>query len=207
MDVPDAPALHPPDGHWGCARVERIFKAKGPSGVLAEIGLIEGSWGKRVYFTELLKSPGLDAATVRQVLDQAGRQIDSDFELASLLISSDRLLTDDATRRAYFDAARSIQSDFEMRRALSAALKQGKLSPDMLVGVLDTSTSIDSDFEEAELLVQIAKLQPLDRKNPQRVSQGRCDGRQRLRAAQGPQRCRARRSEPGHACDDARSRR
>ena len=101
---------------------------------------------------------------MRQVLDQAGRQIDSDFELASLLISSDRLLTDDATRRAYFDAARSIQSDFEMRRALSAALKQGKLSPDVLVGVLDTSTSIDSDFEEAELLVQIAKLQPLDAK-------------------------------------------
>ncbi len=151
-------------GIGAAARVERIFKAKGPSGVLAEIGLIEGSWGKRVYFTELLKSPGLDAATVRQVLDQAGRQIDSDFELASLLISSDRLLTDDATRRAYFDAARSIQSDFEMRRALSAALKQGKLSPDVLVGVLDTSTSIDSDFEEAELLVQIAKLQPLDAK-------------------------------------------
>ena len=46
-------------------RVARILKAKGPSGVLAEITLIEGSWAKRVYFTELLKSPGLDAATVR----------------------------------------------------------------------------------------------------------------------------------------------
>ena len=86
-------------------RVARILKAKGPAGVLAEIALIEGSWAKRVYFTELLKSPGLDAATVRQALEQAGRQIDSDFELASLLISSDRLLVDDATRRAYFDAA------------------------------------------------------------------------------------------------------
>ncbi len=143
-------------------RVARILKAKGPTGVLAEISLIEGSWGKRVYFGELLKSPGLDSATVRQALDQAGRQIDSDFELASLLIASDRLVVDDATRRAYFDAARTIQSDFEMRRVYSSALKRGPVSPEILAGVLDASTAIESDFEEAELLLQIAQLQPLD---------------------------------------------
>ena len=56
-----------------------------PPGVLAEISLIEGSWAKRVYFSELFKMP-LDPATVRQALVQAGREIDSDFELASLLI-------------------------------------------------------------------------------------------------------------------------
>jgi beta-lactamase regulating signal transducer with metallopeptidase domain len=144
------------------ARVARILKAKGPSGVLEEISLIEGSWSKRVYFTELLKSPGLDAATVRQALEQAGKQVDSDFELASLLIAADRLLVDDATRRTYFDAARTIGSDFEMRRVYSSALKRGPLSADVLAGVLDASTAIESDFEEAELLVQIAKLQPLD---------------------------------------------
>ena len=144
------------------ARVARILKAKGASGVLAEITLIEGSWSKRVYFTELLKSPGLDAATVRQALEQAGKQIDSDFELASLLIASDGLLVDDATRRTYFEAARTIQSDFEMRRVYSSALKRGPVSPDILAGILDASTAIESDFEEAELLVQVAKLQPLD---------------------------------------------
>ena len=115
-----------------------------------------------MYFTELLKSPGLDAATVRQALEQAGRQIDSDYELASLLISSDRLLVDEATRRAYFDAAKSIQSDYEMRRTYASALKRGPVSADVLAGVLDASTGIESDYEEAELLVQIAQLQPLD---------------------------------------------
>jgi hypothetical protein len=149
-------------GIGASGRVSRILKAKGPSGVLAEISLIEGSWAKRVYFTELLKSPGLDAATVRQALEQAGRQIESDFELASLLISSDRLLGDDATRRVYFDAAKSIQSDFEMRRVYSSALKRGPVSTEVLAGVLDASTAIESDFEEAQLLVQIAQLQPLD---------------------------------------------
>ena len=143
-------------------RVARILKAKGAGGVLAEITLIEGSWAKRIYFTELLKSPGLEAATVGQALEQAGRQIESDYELASLLISSDGLLVDEATRRAYFDAARSIESDYEMRRTYSSALKRGPVSPEALAGVLDASTGIGSDYEEAELLVQIARLQPLD---------------------------------------------
>ena len=64
-------------------------EGQGPTGVLAEISLIEGSWAKRVYFSELLNSGSLDAPDARaQVVTQAGREIDSDFELASLLIGS-----------------------------------------------------------------------------------------------------------------------
>lgn len=140
------------------ARVARIYKSKGAPGVLAEISLIEGSWAKRTYFSELLKTPGLDARTVQQALAQAGREIDSDFELASLLISADRFLTlDDATRKAYLEAARTIESDFEMRRVFSSALKKGPMPPAALMALLDGSLSIDSDFEQASLLVDVAK--------------------------------------------------
>ena len=150
-------------GFGARARVARILKAKGPAGVLAEISLIEGSWGKRTYFSELLKATPLDAATVRQVLTQAGRQIDSDFELASLLIdNADKLLVDESTRQAYFEAARTIQSDFEMARVYKSALKRGPVSSPLLAAILDASRDIESDFEEASLLVLIAKLQPLD---------------------------------------------
>ena len=144
------------------ARVARIYKTQGAPGVLAEVSLIEGSWAKRIYLAELLRTPGLDARTVEQAFAQAGREIDSDFELASLLISAGDLLTADGTRRAYFDAARTIGSDFEMRRVFSSALKRGPLAPAILAGVLDTSTAIESDFELASLLVDVARLQPLD---------------------------------------------
>lgn len=144
------------------ARVARILRSRGPAGVLAEISQVEGSWAKRVYFNELLKTP-LDANTARQTLVQAGREIDSDFELTSLLIqAADKLLVDEGTRHAYFDAARTIQSDFEMHRVYAAALKRGPVSPAILASILNASRDIDSDFEEASLLVQIAKLQPLD---------------------------------------------
>jgi beta-lactamase regulating signal transducer with metallopeptidase domain len=149
-------------GIGASSRVARILKSKGAPGVLAEIALIEGSWAKRLYFAEFFKTPALDARTVQQALEQAGRQIDSDFELASLLIASDHLVTDEGTRKAYFDAARTIESDFEMRRVFSSALKKGPVAPALLAGVLESSASIDSDFEEATLLIQVANLQPID---------------------------------------------
>jgi hypothetical protein len=145
------------------ARVRRILAAKGPSGVLAEIALIEGGYGKRVYFTELLKSATLDPPLVRRLLAQASREVGSDFELASLLIdSADKLMIDEGTRLAYFDAARSLDSDYEMHRVYSGVLKRGALTPPALAALLAASEKIDSDFEEASLLIEVARLQPLD---------------------------------------------
>ena len=110
------------------------------------------------------------------MLEQAGRQIDSDFELASLLKSSTHLLADDTTRRAYFAAARSIESDFEMRGALSAALQRGPVSPEISAGVLEASTSIDSDFEEAVAARTDCAGSALDARTRAGVSQGAGDG-------------------------------
>ena len=150
-------------GIGAAARVARIYKTKGAQGVLGEISLIQGSWAKRVYFAELLKTPGLDSRTIQQALAQAGREVDSDFELASLLISVDRLLTlDQSARKAYFDAAETIQSDFEMRRVFSSALKEGPHTSALIATLLDSSLGIESDFEQASLLMDVARLQPLD---------------------------------------------
>ena len=144
------------------SRVARFMKSGGAAAVLAEIARIEGSWAKRVYFTELFNQPGLSGATIQQALAQAGREVDSDFELASLLISSNRLVTDDGVRRTYLEAARTIGSDFELRRVLSSIVKAGPMTPAIAASVLDTSGSIDSDFEQASLLVEFAARQPLD---------------------------------------------
>ena len=144
------------------SRVARFMKSGGAAAVLAEISRIEGSWAKRVYFTELFNQPGLSGAAIQQALRQAGREVDSDFELASLLIASNRIVSDDAVRRSYLEAARSIGSDFELRRVLSSIVKAGQMTPAIAASVLDTSGSIDSDFEQASLLVEFAARQPFD---------------------------------------------
>jgi hypothetical protein len=69
-------------GIGAAGRVARILRANGSAGVLAEISLIEGSWTKRLYFAELLKTPGLGASALQQALAQTAREVDSEPELA-----------------------------------------------------------------------------------------------------------------------------
>ena len=143
-------------------RVARIYKARGADGVLAEITLVQGSWAKRAYFSHLLKMPSLNAQSVQQALAQAGREIEADFELASVLASSAHLVKDDGTRRSYLESARTVGSDFEMRRVLSSLIKQGAVSPAGVAAVLQATASIESDFEAASLLVEIVNRHPIE---------------------------------------------
>ena len=139
------------------------YKSGGVTGVLARDSLIEGSWAKRVYFTELMKSPGLSAADVQRAFAQAGAEMDSDFELASFLIASNRLIADDGTRRAYLEAAQIIGVGLSscvgsFVRAQGGAGRPRRLPP----ACSRPARRIDSDFEEASLLMQFARQQPLD---------------------------------------------
>ncbi|MDQ3148976.1 MAG: hypothetical protein M3Q38_03500, partial [Chloroflexota bacterium] len=98
------------------------------------------------YFSELLKQAPVDAASARRILEQAGREIDSDYELASLLIARiDKLMVDESTQKAFFDAARTIESDYELRRVLAATLKRGTMAGSLGGGLLDAARAIESD--------------------------------------------------------------
>ncbi len=144
------------------ARVARMLKSGGPPAVLAEIDRIEGGYGKRIYFAELFKDQPLDPATARGALAQASRAIDSDYELASLLIDSQHLADSEATTRAYFDAASTIESDYELRRVLSAPLQGRTVTPAIVENILARALSIESDYELASLLVEIVRRHPPD---------------------------------------------
>ncbi|HVL67676.1 MAG TPA: hypothetical protein VM364_10470, partial [Vicinamibacterales bacterium] len=145
------------------ARVARILRQGGVPAVLAETTRLEGSHTRRVYLTELVKAATFDGQSARQVLEQAGRGISSDYELATLLIDSgDRLLVDDASRKAYLDAVTTIESDYEMRRVLGSLVRRGGLSPRLLAGVLQTATHLQSDYEAASLLLEIVRQHPID---------------------------------------------
>ena len=137
-------------------------RRKAPRAFLRRFRSSRAAGRRRVYFTELLKTTSLDAATVRQALIQAGREIDSDFELASLLIdNADKLLVDE--RRARHTSRRRARSSQTSRwRVCSAGLKRGPVSSAPARSPPPASREIESDFEEASLLVQVAKLQPLD---------------------------------------------
>jgi hypothetical protein len=148
------------------ARVARFLKSGGVSAVMGEIGRIDTSYVKGIYFKELFKQASLTPDQYRQAMAQASREIKSDYELAQLLISiADRLPNDDTSRAAYFTAAAGISSDYELRRVYTTMLKRGPVSPQTLSGILAHSGSIESSYELSELLRQIMAGQTLDDRN------------------------------------------
>jgi beta-lactamase regulating signal transducer with metallopeptidase domain len=148
------------------ARVARFLKSGGVQGVTAEIGRIDSTYVKGVYFKELFRQATLTPEQYRQVMAQASREMKSNYELAQLLISiADRLPEDEPSRAAYFAAAAGISSDYELRRVYSTMLRRGPVSSQALGSILANSKTIDSDYELAELLRQILAQQALDERN------------------------------------------
>lgn len=141
------------------SRVARILKQSGPDGVLQEISRINSDYVKRIYFQRLIDATPLDAATLSRLIAQAGREMHSAYDLASVLIGLTPRLggKDDSTRLAYLQAVGSINGDYERRRTLSALMKAGNLSPAVVAALLDSAKAIRSDYDIASVLTELLR--------------------------------------------------
>jgi beta-lactamase regulating signal transducer with metallopeptidase domain len=149
-------------GYGAEARAMRILARGGVDGLLRAATDLSGDYAKRIYYMVLVDSARLDPDQLRRVTRQAGQEIESDYELAELLIHVAQRYTLDAPVRAIFiEAAGTIQSDYERRRVLSTALARERLSDDVAVALLRSASLITSDYETGELLIQFAQTNPL----------------------------------------------
>jgi hypothetical protein len=150
-------------GYDAPRRVTRLLERGGPRAVLAEISELKSDYTKRVYLTELLKQGNLDAETARLALQQAAREISSDYEKAEILTRmAGAYLRDDRFRSVYLEGVNTIHSDYERGRAFKAVLKKDALNRDDLLFALKSVAIIKSDYEKAEVLVKISHVFPLD---------------------------------------------
>jgi len=136
-------------------RVARTLNREGPAGVLSEISRLQTDSVRRVYFTRFFEQAKPVGSVLAQTLEQASREISSDFELTELLIVAGTTLTfSPAEWDAYFRAFDSVSSDFEHRRGLSA-VADSNLHPEILARLLRSTHRIDSSFELASLLLHV----------------------------------------------------
>jgi hypothetical protein len=143
-------------------RVKRIFSQRGVSGVLDEIELIKSSSNRRLYLTTLMTETRLNASEGARALRAAGRISSSSSKADVLVRAADRLPMQDAgVRQAYVDAARSISSSSELRRALTRLLEDDSLQDDVLRDALRVAGEISSSSERATVLVLAAQRQKL----------------------------------------------
>jgi hypothetical protein len=139
-------------------RVPAILERGGVDAVLQEITLMGSDYARRRYYTKLLSMRQLDRAQVKRVVEQAGADMSSDYELAELLVALSKLdAFSDDSHAAFVTAAKKIDSDYERRRALNALLQRDRLAPTTVDALLDAASTIDSDYELAELLIDVSK--------------------------------------------------
>lgn len=144
-------------------RVPALLDRGGVDGVLREISLLGTDYARRRYYTRLLSMRQLDRTQVRRVVEQAGTEMSSDYELAELLVAVAKLdAFSDESHPAFVSAAAKIDSDYERRRALNALLRRDRLATGTVQALLDAASTIGSDYELAEFLIAIGKKGALD---------------------------------------------
>ena len=145
-------------------RIDQLLRSQGPAGVIAEVRLLRSDYVQKVYLNQLLERADLTPALVRQAVETASREIESDYELATVLIAfAKRYDLNDETRAIFINATNTIQSDYEQRRVLGTALSKVQLKSADVSALLKSAQNISSDHERAQLLVgmtQKYKLEP-----------------------------------------------
>jgi len=118
---------------------------------------IQSDYDQRRALSELVDKVRLSPAGLASLLHSA-LEIGSDYDCAELLVkvAHKDALGDAGVQRAYAETTDGIGSAYDRRRALSAAVERGDLSPEALLTVIHSARGINSAYDRATLLVEVA---------------------------------------------------
>ncbi len=145
------PQIYRVTGWQADARVERILRDGGPGAVMDEVRHIASDHVAALYLRHLMAATDLSDAEVEEAFQVAGERIQSDYELARLLMESWRPDLSEAARREYLTAAATLESDYELGRVMTAFLEDASSGPDV-AAVLELAPEIASDHELSQVL-------------------------------------------------------
>ena len=140
-------------------RVPQIFASGGASGVLREVSLMPSDYAKSAYLSVLLKQEdNLDAGTLTRIVQQATREMTSDYYLAEVFtkVGSQRR-ADEGTWRAFADAAGGLKSDYYKAQVIGKVLSRDQLDAGTIGTLLKATATIKSDYYQAEILKAMSR--------------------------------------------------
>jgi beta-lactamase regulating signal transducer with metallopeptidase domain len=150
-------ALERSTGFAAEERVAKLIAKGGPGAVLDEINNLQGDYVRGIYFRKLLDHPNLPSPIVIRIINQAGSQIGSDYEMARVLMEVGKQydLADEASRAAFLNAAAKLKSDYEHSRVLIELLKRPNISSENVRAALNSAAGIKSDYEKSRILLAL----------------------------------------------------
>jgi hypothetical protein len=104
---------------------------------------------------------GGDPAVSTAALTSAAK-IDSDYDLAQVLLGVVRAGKVEASRDEFFRAVSTLQSGYERRRVLAALADSTTLSNETLTALLTAARDTGSDYDLAQILLRVAARHKLE---------------------------------------------
>jgi len=130
-----------------------------PPGYADALRSIGSDFEHRRALVAAVERPGISAENLGELLETTD-QLGSDFEQAEALIAVAARLPASGFPDRFFGLLDHVGGDFEHRKVLTAVAERPDLPLETLTAVLDSSRSIGSDFEQAELLVAVVRHHP-----------------------------------------------
>ncbi|WP_420126763.1 hypothetical protein [Longimicrobium sp.] len=149
------------DGLNAEGRAEAIHRRGGVSALLNEAERLDGDGVRRTYYARAIESSALRPAEAARVLRHAGREMESDGDLARFLRAfaerHGRLLADEDVRDAFFDAAASLRSDGDRARVLIHVLEVAGDRPAVSAGALHAARGMGSNGDKTRVLTRVPR--------------------------------------------------
>lgn len=160
-------ALERATGFAADTRVAKLLAQGGPIAVLDEIDNLQGDYVRGLYFRKLLEQPNLSSAVVLRVINQAGSQIGSDYEMARVLMTVGKQyeLADEGARAAFLNAADRLKSDYEHSRVLIELLRRPNISKATVEMALKSASRLNSDYEKSRILLSLVEEKSFEQSN------------------------------------------
>jgi hypothetical protein len=137
-------------------RVRRAYDRGGSQGVIELLDRIDSDYSKSRHYKEFFALKGLRDVEIGDGLKHMARNLDSDYELATVLASGlDRFLAGERTRNAFLSCLTAVDSDYEKARVIKNALDKNKLTGADMAALLTATGDINSDYETARVLTAV----------------------------------------------------
>jgi beta-lactamase regulating signal transducer with metallopeptidase domain len=134
-------------------RVRKTYDEDGASGVVSLIDQLDGEYSKGIYYAEYFTIEDLGDDDVGSVLEHMAQDLDSDYEMASALISCvDKHPPAEGSSDAFMDCISSIDSDHEKSRVLRMLLHRRTLPYEAMDVAFEAAAGINSDYEAGAIL-------------------------------------------------------
>jgi beta-lactamase regulating signal transducer with metallopeptidase domain len=130
------------------------FDAATRNEFLRAAGSLESDHQQGRVFGAALSRGDLDGENLEVLLESAAAGIESDHQMAEILVTlAERYPLESGLREPFLRAAGTLGSDHQQGRVYGVVLEQPGLRPDELATVLQAAKTIESDHQLAELLV------------------------------------------------------